>query len=93
MSVIQHSTLLWSLLGFMHKSTAAIAAVLFVIFIQDIAAAPVASIIVASIMKLNTIWVSFTRAVNKWVYFSGLRGGMINPEFAKVSRCLLSLRA
>lgn len=79
----------------MHQpAIAAIAAALVVIiFIQDMAAAPVASITVASIMKLNTICVSFTRAVNRWVYFSGLLGGIIKPEAATVASCLLSFSA
>lgn len=79
----------------MHQpAAAAIAAALFVvIFIQDMAAAPVASITVTSIMKLNTICVSFTRAVNRWVYFSGLLGGTVTPEAAAVASCLLSLSA
>lgn len=77
----------------MHQPAAIAAALVVVIFIQDMAAAPVASITVTSIMKLNTICVSLTRAVNKWVYFSGLLGGMVKPAAAALASCLLSLSA
>jgi hypothetical protein len=53
----------------------------------------VASITVASIIKLNIIWVSLILAVNKCVYFSGLLLVDSIEAPAVAGRDLLSLSA
>jgi hypothetical protein len=48
--------------------------------VQDMLAPPVASMTVASMIKLNIICVSLILAVSRCVYFSGRLGGAAAPE-------------